>query len=207
MSTCLARLAGRSIGVVASQPDHQGGVIDADAAYKARRFIAACDAFHVPLVFLQDQPGFMIGKEAEASGAIYWGGSLAATVQRATVPTVTVVLRKCHGAAMWAMGGRSGDRPDLLLAWPLAVMTGTGPSSAVYTIHDKELKAAADPRAHARALEAQYGEKGSVYRAAAVLGVDDVIEPADTRRHLTAALDMVCGKQDRQLGRKVPLFP
>lgn len=205
--TCLARLAGLPVGVVASQPDHDGGVIDPDGAYKARRFIAACDAFHIPLVFLQDQPGFMIGTTAEADRAIFWGGSLIATVQRATVPKVTVVLRKCHGAAMWAMGGRSGDSPDLLLAWPSAVMTGTGAASAVYTIHAKELEAADDPGARRRALEAAYNDKGSVYRAAAVLGVDDVIEPPDTRRSLIAALDMARGKVARQLGRKTPLFP
>jgi len=205
--TCLARLAGRAIGVVASQPNHEGGVIDGDGAYKARRFIAACDAFHIPLVFLQDQPGFMIGSIAEANRAVFWGGSLVAAVQRATVPKVTVVLRKCHGAAMWAMGGRSGDSPDLLLAWPSAIMTGTGAASAVYTIHAKELAAAEDPRALGRSLEAVYNDRGTVYRAAAVLGVDDVIEPSETRRSLSAALEMACGKLPRQLGRKAPLFP
>lgn len=205
--TCLARLAGRTIGVIASQPDHKGGVIDWDASYKARRFIAVCDAFHVPLIFLQDQPGFLIGKTAEANRTVFWGGSLIATVQRATVPKLTVILRKCHGAAMWAMGGRSGDIPDLLIAWPLALMTGTGPSSAIYTVHDKELKASENPRELQRSLEAFYNDRGSVYRAAAVFGVDDVIEPPQTRQYLIAGLDMACAKQVRQLGRKMPLFP
>lgn len=205
--TALARLAGRTVGVVASQPQHQGGVIDWDASFKARRFIATCDAFHVPLVFLQDQPGFLIGKAAEASRAVFWGGSLLATVQRSTVPKVTVLLRKAHGAAIWGMGGRQGDSPDLLLAWPLAIMTGTGPSSAVYTVHARELKAAENPEERRRELEAHYSEKGRVYRAAAAFGVDDVIEPADTRRAIIAGLDMACGKLARQLGRKAPLFP
>lgn len=205
--TCLARMAGRTVGVVASQPNHIGGVIDWDASYKARRFIALCDAFHIPLIFLQDQPGFIIGKAAEANRMVYWGGSLVATVQRTTVPKLTVILRKCHGAAMWAMAGRSGDIPDLLVAWPLAIMTGTGPSSAVYTIHDKELKAAKDPKELRSSLEAFYNEKGSVYRAAAVFGVDDVIEPPQSRQYLIAGLEMACGKLSRQLGRKTPLFP
>lgn len=205
--TALARLAGRTVGVVASQPSHQGGVIDTAASYKARRFVATCDAFHVPLVFLQDQPGFMIGSAAEAAQAVYWCGSLIATVQRATVPKITVILRKSHGAATWAMGGRSGDSPDLLLAWPTAAITGTGPASAVYTIHDKELRAAADPGTVRRALEARYSDRGAVARAAAVFGVDDVIEPAQTRAHLTAALDLVCTRLGRPVGRKVPLFP
>jgi len=205
--TCLARMGGRPVGVVASQPSYQGGVIDWDAAYKARRFIAVCDAFHVPLIFLQDQPGFVVGKTAEAHRMVFWGGSLLATVQRSTVPKLTVILRKAHGAAMWAVGGRSGDSPDLLFAWPLALMTGTGPASAVYTIHDKELKAAQDPREVRRSLEASYSEGGSVYRAAAAFGVDDIIEPPETRRALIAGLEMACGKQARQLGRKTPLFP
>lgn len=205
--TCLARLAGRSVGIVASQPAHQGGVIDVDAALKARRFVAACDAFHVPLVFLQDQPGFMVGRAAEAERAILWGGALVATVERATVPKITVVLRKCHGAAMWAMGGRSGDSPDLLLAWPIAVMTGTGAAAAVNTVHDKELRASPDPAARRRELERYYGDRGSVYRAAAAFGVDDVIEPAETRGAVIAGLEMACGKQARQLGPKTPLFP
>ncbi len=205
--TALARIGGRPVGIVASQPEHQGGVIDVDAAYKARRFVAVCDAFHVPLVFLQDQPGFMIGRAAEAARALYWCGSLIATVQRATVPKVTVILRKAHGAALWAMGGRSADSPDVLLAWPIAVMTGTGASSAVYTIHARELAAADDPRALRARLEALYDQRGSVYRAAAALGVDDVIDPADTRAAVAAALDMACGKLAHQRGRKTPLFP
>ncbi len=205
--TGLARLDGRAVGIVASQPAHQGGVIDVDASLKARRFVAVCDAFHIPLVFLQDQPGFMVGVAAEAARAIYWCGGFLAAVERATVPKVTVILRKAHGAAVWAMGGRSGDSPDVLLAWPAAVMTGTGPASAVNTIHARELTAAEDPRALRRTLEAGSAARGSVYRAAAAFGVDDVIEPPDTRRHLIAALDMATGKLRRGVGRKRPLFP
>lgn len=205
--TCLARLDGRAVGVVASQPRHQGGVIDSDAAYKARRFVAVCDAFHVPLVFLQDQPGFMIGLAAEAARAVYWCGSFLAAVERATVPKLTVILRKAHGAATWAMGARSADTPDLVAAWPLAVMTGTGPASAVQTIHAGELQAAADPATLRRSLQALYEDRASIYRAAAAFGVDDVIEPAATRRWLVAGLDMACGKLARQRGPKTPLFP
>ena len=205
--TCLARLGGRPVGIVASQPAHEGGVIDCDAAYKTRRFIAVCDAFHVPLIFLQDQPGFMIGQAAEAHRAIYWCGSLLATVERTTVPKLTIILRKSHGAATWAMGGRSGERPDLLAAWPLALLTGTGPASAVLTIHDKELRASDRPADLRRTLEAQYRERGSILRAAAVFGVDDVIEPQDTRAYLAAALDMACSQRARALGRKASLFP
>lgn len=206
--TALARMGGRVTGIVASQPAHDGGVIDWDASFKARRFIALCDAFHIPLVFLQDQPGFLIGKEAEANRAMLWGGTLIATVQRSTVPKLTVILRKSHGAALWAMGGRSdGDNPDLIAAWPTAMMTGTGPASAVYTIHSKELESASDPERRRAELEQMYNDRGSVYRAAAAFGIDDVIEPQDTRRWLIDALEMASGRMTRELGRKNPLFP
>lgn len=206
--TVLARMGGAVAGIVASQPAHDGGVIDWDASFKARRLVALCDAFHIPLVFLQDQPGFLIGKEAEANRAMLWGATLVAAVQRSTVPKLTVILRKSHGAAIWAMGGRSdGDNPDLVAAWPTAIMTGTGPASAVYTIHDKELRDAPDPERRRAELERMYNDRGSVYRAAAVFGVDDVIEPQDTRRWLIDALEMASGKLRHQLGRKSPLFP
>jgi acetyl-CoA carboxylase carboxyltransferase component len=206
--TALARMGGRVAGLVASQPAHDGGVIDWDASFKARRFVALCDAFHIPLVFLQDQPGFLIGKEAEANRAMLWGATLIAAVQRSTVPKLTVILRKSHGAAIWAMGGRSDcDNPDLVAAWPTAIMTGTGPASAVYTIHEKELKSASDPERRRAELEQMYNDRGSVYRAAAAFGVDDVIEPQNTRSWLISALEMASGRMKRQLGRKNPLFP
>ncbi|MPY95603.1 MAG: hypothetical protein GEV08_21865 [Acidimicrobiia bacterium] len=105
--TGLARLGGQSVGVIASQPRHKGGVIDTDACLKARWFVSMCNAFHVPLVFLQDRPGFLIGTQAERDRILYWAGSLLATVQRARVPTIAVILRKSHGAAVWAMGSQA----------------------------------------------------------------------------------------------------
>lgn len=209
MITTLARLDGRVVGFVANQPLQQGGVIDADAAFKARRFVAMCDAFHIPLVFLQDQPGFLPGKGAEAERIVFWAGSLMATVERSTVPKVTVIMRKSHGAAVWAMGkgGRSAEAGDIVYAWPGAITTGTGPASAVYTVHARELEAADDAEQRRRELEAHYSQTGSIYRAAAAFGVDDVIAPQDTRRHIIAALDMSAGRLQRVLGPKTPLFP
>lgn len=206
--TCLARLDGRPVGIVASQPLHQAGVMDWAVAAKIRRFVGLCDAFHLPLVFLQDQPGFLIGPKAEATNMLYWGGTLIDAVERATVPKLTVILRKAHGAAMWAMGGRSqSGSPDLLVAWPLAIMTGTGPSSAVYTVHRRDLQTASDAEQQRRKLEAQYSRQGSVYGAAANFGIDDIIEPAETRRYLIHALRFLCRKQLRALGPKTPLYP
>lgn len=207
--TTLARMDGQVVGVVANQPQYQGGVIDADAAFKARRFVALCDLFHIPLLFLQDQPGFLPGAAAEASRIVFWGGTLLATVERATVPKVTVIMRKSHGAACWALGkgGRSAEAGDMVFAWPIAIMTGTGPSSAVYTVHARELQAADDPDARRRELEAHYNQSGSVYGAAAAFGVDDVITPEETRRRIIAALEMAAGRLSRNLGPKTPLFP
>lgn len=207
--TRLARLDGEVVGVVASQPNHRGGVIDADAAFKGRRFVALCDAFNIPLIFLQDQPGFMPGKESESENIVFWGATFLATVQRATVPKLTVVLRKAHGAGIWAMGmgGEYGEGADITAAWPTAILTGTGPASAVYTVHAKEL-AAAENSAELRAkLERNYNETGSVYRGASSFGIQCVIEPADTRRFLTSALSLASGKLKRILGQKPQLFP
>ncbi|MDP2953960.1 MAG: carboxyl transferase domain-containing protein, partial [Chloroflexota bacterium] len=204
--TCLARLNGHSVGLVANQPSYLGGAMDVDGCYKARRFISMCDAFHIPLVFLQDQPGFMVGKEAERQRAVYWGVSLLEAQHRTTVPKLTVILRKSHGAALWAMGGRvSKDNPDLMAAWPLAIMSGTGPQAAVYTIHDKELKSAPDPEGLRRSLEEHYRQWGSVYGAAEVFGIDDIIEPQETRRFLIAGLEMTRAKLKRQLGKRHPV--
>jgi len=205
--TCLSRLNGMSVGIVANQPNHLGGIIDWDGSYKARRFISICDSFHIPLIFLQDQPGFLIGKKAESMRSILWGGSLIQAVQKSTVPKLTVILRKSHGAAVWAMGGRSGDIPDLLVAWPLAIFTGTGPESAVYTVHDKELKEAGDPESYKNSLEAFYTKEGSIYGAAEVFGIDDIIEPQETRRFLIHGLEMASSKLKRQLGPKNPIYP
>jgi acetyl-CoA carboxylase carboxyltransferase component len=207
--TTLARIDGHVVGVVANQPSHQGGVIDADGAFKARRFVALCDLFHIPLLFLQDQPGFLPGPAAEANRIVFWAGSLLATVERATVPKVTVIMRKSHGAACWALGkgGRSAEAGDIVFAWPIAIMTGTGPSSAVYTVHARELAAADDPETRRHELEAGYNRSGSVYGAAAAFGIDDVIAPEETRRRVIAALEMASGRLTRNLGPKTPLFP
>lgn len=206
--TCLARLDGRVVGIVASQPDYQAGALDWASAAKVRRFIAVCDSFHIPLVFLQDQPGFLIGQQAETSNMLYWGGTLIDAVERTSTPKITLILRKAHGAAMWAMGGRGSPySPDLQIAWPLAIMTGTGPTSAVYTVHSRELQEVRDPDQLQAELEAKYSSQGSVYEAAAAFGVDDIIEPPETRRYLIHALAFLCGKQARQLGPKVRLFP
>ena len=204
--TELARLGGTVVGVVASQPRHKGGVMDADACLKARRFVAVCDAFHIPLVFLQDQPGFMIGKRAEEERILLWAGALLATVERATVPKVTVVLRKSHGAAVWSMGGQNVGG-NVVAAWPIAIMTGTGPSSAVNTIHARELSSSDAPELLRTRLEAQYAANGSAIRAARTFGIDEVIHPGETRAFISRCITMQLKGARAPVSPKAPLFP
>lgn len=204
--TELGRIGGAALGVVASQPRHKGGVLDGDACLKIRRFVAVCDAFHIPLVFLQDQPGFMIGKRAEEERILMWAGGLLAAVERATVPKITIILRKSHGAAVWAMGGQN-VRGDIVAAWPLAIMTGTGPSSAVNTIHARELEGNPEPNKLRAKLEAQYAADGSALRAARTFGIDEVIHPAETRAFIANCLSMRALGSSSPVLPKTPLFP
>ena len=130
-------------------------------------------------------------------------------VTTASVPKITIILRKCHGAAVWAMGGRpaGSDSPELLVAWPIATMTGTGPESAVNTVHHQEIQESNNPEALRKELEEHYRKAGSAYRAAEVLGIDDIIEPKDTRRFLIDGLEMACSKLMRQLGKRHMIYP
>ncbi|MEO8558207.1 MAG: carboxyl transferase domain-containing protein [Rhodospirillales bacterium] len=207
--TCLARIGGRSVGLIASQPKQRGGVLDWAASLKGRRFVSLCNNFHIPLVFLQDQPGFLPGTESEAANILYWAATFVVAVQKATVPKIAIVLRKSHGAAMWAMGsdGEYEGGADIIAAWPTVIMTGTGPSSAVFTVHAKELERSANPEKLRQELEAKYSATGSVYRGAATFGVHEIIEPQDTRRFLAATLELACQKLARAPRPKPQLFP
>src|SRR6185369_16240770 len=123
--TCLARFGGRPVGIVANQPNWLGGILDIDAADKAARFIQICDAFQLPLVFLQDVPGFMVGTKVEAQGIIRHGAKMLHVMSAATVPKITVVVRKAYGAGYYVMCGRAFE-PDLIVAWPTAEISVMG---------------------------------------------------------------------------------
>jgi Acetyl-CoA carboxylase, carboxyltransferase component (subunits alpha and beta) len=151
--TCLARLGGRPVGIVANQPLVLGGALDVDAADKAARFIMLCDAFHLPLVFLQDVPGFMVGSKVERQGIIRHGAKMLYAVSEATVPKVTVVVRKAYGAGYFVMCGKAYE-PDLIVAWPTAEISVMGPEGGTNIIFRKEIAAASDPEAErARKIE------------------------------------------------------
>ena len=144
--TCLARMGGRPVGIVASQPRHLGGILDNDSADKAARFVNLCDAFGIPLVFLVDVPGFMVGTKVEAAGIIRHGAKMLHAVASATVPKVTVVLRKAYGAGYYVMNGRAYE-PDLIVAWPSAEISVMGAEGAVEIVFRKQVEAAEDPAA------------------------------------------------------------
>ena len=144
--TCLARMGGRPVGIVASQPRHLGGILDNDSADKAARFVNLCDAFGIPLVFLVDVPGFMVGTKVEAAGIIRHGAKMLHAVASATVPKITVVLRKAYGAGYYVMNGRAYE-PDLIVAWPSAEISVMGAEGAVEIVFRKQVEAAEDPAA------------------------------------------------------------
>ena len=142
--TCLARFGGQPVGIVANQPKQLGGILENDSADKAARFINLCDAFNIPLVFLQDVPGFMVGSKVEHAGIIRHGAKMLYAVSRATVPKVTVVVRKAYGAGYYVMNGKAYE-PDLIVAWPSAEISVMGAEGAVNIIGRSAIEASDDP--------------------------------------------------------------
>ena len=199
--TAFARFDGRSCGIVASQPMHKGGALDNDAADKAARFITLCDAFNVPLLFLQDVPGFIVGTEVEKQGIIRHGAKMLYAVSEATVPKVTVVLRKAYGAGYYVMCGR-GYEPDTLVAWPGAEISVMGPEGAVDIIFTKQIAAADDPAAERATLIETVRQTIDPYVAASWAMIDDIIDPAETRRVICDALDAAATKHLERPWRK-----
>jgi acetyl-CoA carboxylase carboxyltransferase component len=187
--TCLARMGGRPVGIVANQPKHLGGILDNDSADKAARFVNLCNAFGIPLVFLMDVPGFMVGTKVEAAGIIRHGAKMLHAVANATVPKITVVLRKAYGAGYYVMNGRAYE-PDLIVAWPTAEISVMGAEGAVEIVFRKQVEEAEDPAAKRAELIAEYRKVIDVYRAAANAMIDDVIDPRETRPTIVRALEM-----------------
>src|SRR3989442_11485657 len=178
--TCLARMGGRPVGIVASQPRQLGGILENDSADKAARFINLCDAFGIPLVFLQDVPGFMVGTKVEKAGIIRHGAKMLHAVANATVPKITVVLRKAYGAGYYVMNGRAYE-PDLIVAWPNAEISVMGAEGAVEIVMRKQVEEAEDPQAKKAELIEAYRKIIDVYIAAGNDMIDDGIDPPGTR--------------------------
>jgi acetyl-CoA carboxylase carboxyltransferase component len=188
-----ARLDGRPVGVIANQPRHLGGVLDADTAQKGARFVRTCDRFGLPLVVLVDTPGFLPGSRQEQAGVIRHGAELVHAFAHARVPKVTVVLRKAFGGAFIAMNSKDLGA-DFAFAWPGAQLGVMGPSQAVGIIHRREIAAAAEPETVRDRFAREYAEEHLSARAAASRGfVDEVIAPSETRARLAGALAALGG--------------
>lgn len=193
--TAFARLDGRPVGVIANQPRYLGGILDAESAQKGARFVERCDAFGLPLVVLVDTPGFMPGRDQENAGVIRFGATLVRAFARATVPRLTVVLRKAYGGAFIAMNSRDLGA-DLVLAWPGAEIGVMSAESATTIVRRRELAAASDPIALRQALAAAYAREHLGAEVAAAGGfVDEVIEPGQTRARLLGALAALGGER------------
>ena len=192
--TCLARIGGRPAGIVANQPKHLGGILDNDSADKSARFINLCDAFGVPLVFLKDVPGFMVGTKVEQAGIIRHGAKMLYATANATVPKITVVLRKAYGAGYYVMCGRAYE-PDLIVAWPTAEISVMGAEGAVEIIFRKRSTRPRTRRPRSSELIESFRKIIDVYIAAGNDMVDDVIDPRETRHTICRGLEMAVGKR------------
>ncbi|HZA72384.1 MAG TPA: acyl-CoA carboxylase subunit beta [Propionibacteriaceae bacterium] len=184
----LGLLDGEVVGVVANQPAVKGGVLFVDSADKGARFIWQCDAFNIPLLYLADVPGFMIGSAVERQGIIRHGAKMITAVAEATVPTVSVIVRKAYGAGLYAMGG-PGFGPDACLALPTAKIAVMGPEAAVNAVYANKIAAMADEGERAAYVEQQrkaYEVDIDILRLASELVVDAIVEPGDLRRELIA---------------------
>jgi acetyl-CoA carboxylase carboxyltransferase component len=192
-----ARLDGRAIGIVANQPKHKGGVLFGDSADKAARFIWTCNAFNVPLLFLADVPGFMIGTQVERGGIIRHGAKMISAVSEATVPKISVIVRKAYGAGLYAMAGPAFE-PDSCIALPSASIAVMGPQAAINAVYYNQLQAIDDE--HARAarteqLREEYAQDIDIMHLASELVIDAVVEPEELRAELVRRFAHAAAKQ------------
>ena len=189
--TCLIRIEGKPVGIIANNPAHLGGAIDADAADKASRFVQLCDAYDLPIVSLCDTPGFMVGPDAEHSAQVRHFGRMFVTAASVTVPWITVVLRKGYGLGAMAMAGGGFHSNAMTISWPTGEFGGMGLEGAVRLGYRKELEAIEDLDERAALEEkliARAYEHGGALNMASHFEIDDVIDPADTRRHILSVI-------------------
>jgi acetyl-CoA carboxylase carboxyltransferase component len=206
--TGFARLDGHAVGVLANQPMQKGGVLFNDSADKAARFIWLCDAFEIPLLFLADVPGFMIGTDVEKRGIIRHGAKMISAVSEATVPKISVIVRKAYGAGLYAMAGPAFDS-DAVIALPSAQIAVMGPEPAINAVfYNKLAELAEDQRAAKRKeLEDQYRDDVDLYKLASNLIVDDVVEPNQLRETLITRFRAYATRTSARVDRKHGVFP
>ncbi len=204
--TCLARIGGKSVGIVANQPNWLGGILENDSADKASHFIQICDAFNVPLVFFQDVPGFMVGSKVEHAGIIRHGAKLMHVMSAATVPKITVIVRKAYGAGYFVMCGRAYE-PDLIVSWPTGEISVMGAEGMV-GIAARKLFGDTPPTPETKKMIVDQIQKNiDIYKVAGWGLVDDVIDPRDTRRSIAWGLEVARNKKIERPARKRGVIP
>lgn len=199
-----ARLDGEVVGVVANNPMHLGGVLFVDSADKAARFVWLCDAFNVPLLFLADVPGFMIGSQVEREGIIRHGAKMISAVTEATVPKISVIVRKAYGAGLYAMCGPAFD-PDACIALPTAQIAVMGPEPAVNAVYYNKIHAIEDPDERAAFIaerRSEYEDDVDLVHLAAELVVDAVVQPEDLRAELVRRFALASGRVREEVGKR-----
>ena len=203
------RLDGRTVGIVANQPKVKGGVLFVDSSDKSARFIQTCNAFNIPLLFLADVPGFMIGTAVEKEGIIRHGAKMISAVSEANVPKISVVVRKAYGAGLYAMAGPAFD-PDCCLALPTASIAVMGPDAAINAVYYNQLQAIEDDAARdARRAElrAEYAEDIDILHLASELIIDAVIQPEELRGELIKRFTLAAGKHREWPEKNNPVTP
>ncbi|AUS09356.1 carboxylase [Laceyella sacchari] len=208
MITGFARIDGRPVGIIANQSKVKGGVIFIDSADKATRFINLCDAYNIPLLFLADVPGFMIGTQVERAGIIRHGAKMISAMSEATVPKISVIVRKAYGAGLYAMAGPAFE-PDCCLALPTAQIAVMGPEAAVNAVYSNKIAELEEPERteFVMAKREEYRKDIDIYRLASELIVDGIVAPDDLRGELIRRFSAYESKQMKFSERKHPVYP
>ncbi|MEH6942829.1 acyl-CoA carboxylase subunit beta [Bacillus sp. JJ722] len=206
--TGLGRLDGKTVGIIANQPKVKGGVLFHDSADKAAKFITLCDAFHIPLLFLADIPGFMIGTKVEQAGIIRHGAKMISAMSEATVPKISVIVRKAYGAGLYAMAGPAFE-PDCCIALPSASIAVMGPEAAVNAVYANKIQAlpVEERQSFIQSKRDEYREDIDIYRLASEMIIDAVIHPNDLRSELINRFDAYSSKQLTFTTRKHGVYP
>jgi methylmalonyl-CoA decarboxylase subunit alpha len=207
--TGLGRINGKPVGIIANQPKVKGGVLFVDSADKAARFITLCDAFSIPLLFLADVPGFMIGTKVERAGIIRHGAKLIAAMSDVTVPKISVIVRKAYGAGLYAMAGPAFE-PDCCLALPTAQIAVMGPEAAVNAVYSNKINEIEDVKERIQFVQQkqqEYKEHIDIYKLASEMIIDDIVSPSGLREALTNRFAFYESKDIVFSERKHPVYP
>jgi methylmalonyl-CoA decarboxylase subunit alpha len=207
--TGIGRIDGKPVGIIANQPKVKGGVLFVDSADKAAKFITLCDAFSIPLLFLADVPGFMIGTKVERAGIIRHGAKLIAAMSDVTVPKISVIVRKAYGAGLYAMAGPAFE-PDCCLALPTAQIAVMGPEAAVNAVYSNKINEIEDVKERIQFVQQkqqEYKEHIDIYKLASEMIIDDIVSPSNLREALASRLAFYESKEIVFSERKHPVYP